>query len=570
MKLRYLLILTAACLLVLAIYILMRPAEASLLLINGKVYTVDDKQPIAEALAIRGGRIAAVGTTEHIRSTFRAAHTIDLAGMTVVPGFVDAHAHVENLGVFLMNLNLLGTSSIEEIQHLVQENVAQAPAGAWIRGRGWDQNRWPGKEFPHRRYLDAVAGALPVYLERVDGHAVWVNTAVLAIAGITADIADPPGGRFVRDTNGELTGVIIDNAVDTLDARLPDPGFEERLKAFELAGKTCIELGLTQVHDMGVDLEGMEIYRTLLRQGRFPLRVYAVLQGREAWKDYAERGPEIGAHGGYLTVRALKLYVDGALGSRGAALIEPYADDPGNRGLTLTSADDLLQAAKDASQRGFQMCTHAIGDRGNHIVLNVYQQVLKSSPGKGKDLRFRVEHAQVVDPKDIPRFAELGVLPSMQPTHCTSDMYWAQDRLGPSRLDGAYAWRSFLNHGSIIPAGSDFPVESPNPLWGFYAAITRQDHDGWPEGGWMPEQRMTRAEALKAFTIWAAYASFEEREKGSLEPGKVADIVVLSDDIMTIEPARVLNTRVEMTMVGGTVAYSAGRIQLPAADTTMK
>ena len=277
----------------------------------------------------------------------------------------------------------------------------------------------------------------------------------------------------------------------------------------------------------------------------------------EAWDAYLKSGPETQGYDGRLTVRALKMYADGALGSRGAALIEPYTDDPGNRGLTLTSSEQLKSAAMQALDKGFQVCIHAIGDRGNDIVLNVYTEVLKSNPDKAKDARFRIEHAQVLDPNDIPRFHQLGVIPSMQPTHCTSDMPWAEDRLGPKRVLGAYAWRSLLKTGCIIPAGSDFPVQNPNPLLGFYAAITRQDENGQPEGGWYPEQRMTRDEALKAFTIWAAFASFQEHTKGSIEEGKVADFTVLSGDIMKMEPGRIPDTRVEMTMIGGEVVYTA-------------
>jgi hypothetical protein len=348
-----------------------------------------------------------------------------------------------------------------------------------------------------------------------------------------------------------------------IDSVVPQPSREERTEAIRKAFRACAEAGLTQIHDMGVDLEGIAIYKDLLAQNAFPLRVYAAIDGvGEAWARYLKTGPEGTGTTGKLVVRALKLYADGALGSRGAALIEPYADDPGNRGLTLTSAEDIRNAARQALDRGFQVCVHAIGDRANHMVLNVYEELQKTDKEKAGRARLRIEHAQVLDAPDIPRFSHLGVLPMMQPTHCTSDMPWVADRLGPRRTGGAYAWRSLITAGSIIPAGSDFPVESPNPLWGFYAAITRQDHDGWPAGGWMPEQRMTRAEALKAFTIWAAYAGFQETDLGTIETGKLADLVVLSKDIMTVDPKEILGTAVAMTVVGGEIVYSA----LPGAS----
>ena len=320
--------------------------------------------------------------------------------------------------------------------------------------------------------------------------------------------------------------------------------------------KECVKVGLTEVHDMGVDLSLLKIYDQMILTGELPLRVYAAIDGPgETWDHYLKAGPDTVGHAGKLTVRALKMYADGALGSRGAALIQPYSDDPGNRGLTLTSSAALTKAASQCLDKGFQLCVHAIGDRANNMVLNVYQSVLSGAAGGGSRARFRVEHAQILDTADIPRFHSLGVLPMMQPTHCTSDMSWVENRLGPQRLAGAYAWRSLLDQGSIIPGGSDFPVESPNPIWGFYAAITRQDHAGQREGGWRPEQRMTRMEALKSFTLWGAYAGFQEDVKGSIEPGKWADLTVLSEDIMKVEPSRILDTTVEMTIVAGSEVY---------------
>jgi predicted amidohydrolase YtcJ len=312
---------------------------------------------------------------------------------------------------------------------------------------------------------------------------------------------------------------------------------------------------------MGVDSGGVAIYRSLIAGGQFPFRVYVALAGSSSgsWAGFRKSGPLKDAEGGRLAVRGVKFYADGALGSRGAALIEPYSDDPGNRGLTLTSRADLLEAAEQAIDAGFQLCTHAIGDRANAFVLDVYDEALTSRGAKGRDIRFRIEHAQVLASAEIPRFKALGVIPVMQASHCTSDMPWATRRLGPERIKGAYAWRSLLRQGSIIPGGSDFPVESPNPLWGFYAAVTRQDRDGLPEEGWNPGERMTREEALKSYTLWGAFAGFQEREKGTLEPGKWADMVVLTDDIMKIDPPKILTTRVEKTIIAGEVVYDASR-----------
>lgn len=526
-----------------------------MLLVNGIVYTLDDEQPLADAVAIRGDRIVGVGTTAALKAAYSPARVIDLQGKPVYPGFTDSHAHLENLGAALMNLSLVDALSPEEVGERAAAWARKLSPDAWVRGRGWDQNRWESPEFPTARTLDAFVRERPVFLTRVDGHAVWVNTKVMELASITAATTDPEGGAIVRDAAGNPTGVFIDNAIDLLRSHLPPPSETERTAAVERAVQECLRFGLTSVHDMGVDLEGIGIYRKLIAQGRFPFRVYAAIDGTgETWDQYRRSGPDPGD--GRLAVRALKLYADGALGSRGAALIEPYADDPANRGLTLLSEEKTLSVVTEALRLGFQVCTHAIGDRANHVILNVYEKALKSFSGKGQAARLRVEHAQVLDGDDIPRFQALGVIPVMQATHCTSDMTWAEARLGPSRLAGAYAWRSLIDAGSVIPGGSDFPVESPSPLLGFYAAITRQDAAGNPEGGWRPEQRMTREEALRSYTLWAAYAAFEEQSRGSIEPGKLADLVVLTDDIMRIPPEEILRTGVSMTIVGGEIVFA--------------
>ena len=544
---------------ILLYFLLSSPGDASMVLLNGLIYTLDDRKPLATAVAIRGDRIAAVGSDRDIRSSYRAEKTIDLGGKPVYPGFIDSHAHMESLGAALMNLDLSATSSEEEAAARVAEAARSAVRGGWIRGRGWDQNRWRAKEFPTRASLDRVSSSVPVFLTRVDGHAVWVNSKALAIAGISEKTPDPAGGRILRDRAGNPTGVLIDDAMESVQRVIPPPSVGERTEAVRRAVHACVACGLTEVHDMGVDSAGVAIYRNLIAGGEFPFRVYAALSGADSgyWARFRRSGPLKNTEGGKLTVRSVKFYADGALGSRGAALIDPYSDDPGNRGLTLTSHAELLAAAEEALDAGFQLCTHAIGDRANAFVLDVYDQALTSRDAKGRDTRFRIEHAQVLAAADVPRFSALGVLPVMQASHCTSDMPWAIQRLGPERIRGAYAWRSLLRQGSIIPGGSDFPVESPDPLLGFYAAVTRQDRGGLPREGWNPGERMTREEALKSYTLWGAFAAFQEKEKGSIEPGKWADLVVLTDDIMKIDPSNILKTRVVKTIIAGEIAYDA-------------
>lgn len=538
------------------LWFVMRPSHATLVLINGTIYTVDGRSTVVQAVAVEGDRLVAAGSNADILRGFRADTIIDLRQRAVYPGFVDAHAHLEGLGIALMTLNLVGTGSVDEIRSLVAEEIARTGGSSWVRGRGWDQNRWAEPGFPTHQMLDAVSGNVPIFLVRIDGHAAWVNNTVLSLAGITKATPDPQGGRIVRDREGNPTGVFVDAAIDTIRTLMPAATVPERTRAVRLAVEKCLSVGLTAVHDMGVDTGIVGVYKNLIAGDTFPFRVYAAIDGAgPTWDHYRARGPEIDFGGGRLTVRALKLYADGALGSRGAALIAPYADDPGNRGLTLTSSAGLHHLVDQALQTGFQVCTHAIGDRANTIVLDVYEQVLKERGLVGGDRRLRVEHAQVLDPADIPRFSRLGVIPSMQPAHCTSDMPWAVTRLGPVRARSAYAWRALLDAGNIIPAGSDFPVEAPDPLLGFYAAITRQDQQGMPAGGWYPEQRMTREEALKSLTLWPARAAFQEEVAGSLEPGKRADLVVLGEDIMSVEPSRIPRTPVEMTIVGGKVVF---------------
>jgi predicted amidohydrolase YtcJ len=531
--------------------------HVSVLVINGSIHTMDESRPRAQALAVEADRIVAVGETAELLNRYTADTTIDLGGGTVFPGFIDSHAHMEGLGIALKTLNLAGTTSLQEIQRRVRAEAAQRADTSWIRGRGWDQTKWSEQDFPSHEVLDSVSAAIPIMLMRIDGHAAWVNRRVLQLTGISKDTPDPPGGKILRSKDGSPTGVFLDNAMDTLRAVMPAISRKERMDALRLASAECVRVGLTEVHDMGVDLEQIDIYKQMLREGTLPIRIYAAIDGPgNTWEHYKKSGPEVGLYGGFLSVRALKLYADGALGSRGAALIQPYSDDPTNRGVTTTSSEKLSEEVESALQTGFQVCIHAIGDRANNIVLDVYEKALTDSNTKHKDIRFRVEHAQILALSDISRFSRIGIIPAMQPTHCTSDMYWAENRLGPERARGAYAWRSLIDAGSIIPAGSDFPVESPNPLLGIYAAITRQDLDGWPPQGWHAGERMTRLEAVKGYTVWGAFAGFQEHDKGMLRAGMWADFVVLTKDLMMVEPSEIPNARVLMTVVGGRVAYS--------------
>jgi predicted amidohydrolase YtcJ len=534
------------------------------ILVNANIYTMDARQPKAQALAIRGDRLAAIGSNEQVRALAGAGtRVVDASGRTVIPGLIDAHCHMLGLGQSLANLDLRAAASPEEVAELVRREAARRRPGEWIIGLGWDQNKYPGKQFPTHAPLTAAAPNNPVYLTRVDGHAAWVNRKAMELAGISAATADPPGGRLIREgaaAIGQPTGVLIDRAEGLVASKIPPLTPQQTREALERAAKECARFGLTGVHDAGAGGNVIEAYKQLIGEKRFPLRVYAMIGGIGATLDqYLKAGPEIDYGGARLTVRSIKILMDGALGSRGAAMLEPYFDEPGNRGLLMLSPSEFARVCDRALERGFQVNTHAIGDRANRLVLDIYEAALLGRKEFPRDHRFRIEHAQILAPEDIPRLARLGIIASMQATHATSDMPWAEARVGPQRVIGAYAWQSVLKTGARLANGSDFPVESPNPLWGFYAAITRQDHKGQPAGGWFPEQRMSREEALLSFTLEAAYAAFEERQKGSLEAGKLADFVVLSRDIMSIPPADILKTEVVRTVLGGETVYQAGK-----------
>ncbi|HSL21890.1 MAG TPA: amidohydrolase [Vicinamibacterales bacterium] len=536
-----------------------QPAPADLILVNARVYTVNPKQPTAEAVAVRGDRIARVGSASDVMALRGpSSRVLDLAGATVVPGLQDAHGHFTGLGQSLQRLDFRGTKSYDEIVEMVRKAAASARPGAWILGRAWDQNDWPEKRFPTADRLDTAAPQNPVYLTRVDGHAGLANRRALALGGVTKETKDPPGGEIIRDTGGNPTGVLIDRAQGLVSSKIPSPSREQMIDAILLADKECRRLGLTMVHDAGASGEVVEAYKQLVDDGRLQTRLYVMLRGSlAALRPHLARGPvpDYGNH--HLAVRAVKISADGALGSYGAALLEPYADRPETRGLMTTPPEEVYQQTLEASKAGFQTCIHAIGDAANREAMNIFERVQKEVPG-ARALRMRNEHAQILDAREIPRFAALNVIPSMQATHATSDMPWVPTRIGAERAaEGAYVWRKIMRTGATIANGSDFPVEEPNPMLGFYAAITRQDPQGQPPGGWMPEERMTREEALASFTLNAAYAAHMERDLGSIEEGKLADLVVVSRDIMTVPPSEILTTRVLKTIVGGRVVHEA-------------
>lgn len=522
-----------------------------MLLTNARIHTMDSAASVVDSLVIRDGRVAFAGRRADVGLSAREP-ILDLGGRTVLPGLVDGHGHLMLLARARLELDLASARSEGEIARMVAAAAQRLAPGEWISGRGWDQTRWPGQRFPTRASLDRAAPGHPVVLVRVDGHATWASGAALECAGITRHSGDPSGGRIVRDERGEPTGLLIDLAQDQIRSRVPPPSEARFDAAVEAVIAECLAKGLTGAHEPGLDLSAVASYTRLIGRGRFPFRVFAALSGRKAWSEYRDRGAPESVGDGHLTVGALKLWLDGALGSRGAALHAPYCDDPANTGLVLVPPDEVDRLTREAVSRGFHVWVHAIGDRANTLVLDVFERVRATD---GPRARLRVEHAQILAPGDIPRFARLGVVPSMQPTHCTSDMRWAEERLGSERLAGAYAWRSVLDAGAYIAGGSDFPVEDANPFHGLHAAVTRRPRDG-DDPHWQPAQRMTRDEAVRAFTIWNARSIGREVEQGSLEPGKRADLIALSDDVFTCAEERIAGLAPVLTIVSGAVVHS--------------
>lgn len=530
-------------------------APADLVVTNARIYTADDGRPMANAMAIRGGRVLFVGS-DRGALTLRGPQTrvLDAAGATVIPGIADAHVHLLNLGMALRTVNLVGARSYDEVISRIAAKARELPAGTWITGRGWDQNDWPDTRLPHHEALSRAVPNHPVYVVRIDGHASLSNAAALRLGNVTSASTDPQGGRIERTASGEPTGVLVDRAMGLVAGRIP-PATREQMRDATLAAiREVHRFGLTSVHDAGVDAGTIDVYEDLARAGQYSLRNYVMIrQDDSTLARYFRRGPQSALYDGHLWIRAIKISVDGALGSRGAALLDPYSDEPSHSGLILTPPARVKDVAVRALRAGFQLNVHAIGDRGNRVVLDAFEQAFTEVPVA--DHRFRIEHAQILHHDDIPRFAKLDVIPSMQATHQTSDMYWAPNRLGYSRSLGGYVWRSLLNTGVIIPNGTDFPVEDVDPLKTFHSSVTRQDANGWPTGGWFADQRMTREEALKSMTLWPAVAAFQERDLGSLAPGKYADFVMLDRDIMTVAPGAILGTQVLATYVAGRPVY---------------
>ena len=544
------------------------PQPADLIVTGGRIYTVDETRPIAEAFTVKGDKFVFVGSLRDAM-LYKGPQTrvLDLHGAAAYPGFIDAHAHLLGLGQALQSVDLGGSPSYEEVVSRVVARAKTTPAGQWISGDGWDQNRWPVKEFPTHDALTRAVPNNPVLLNRVDGHAVLANAAAMRAAGITAKTADPAGGRIIRDAKGNPTGVFVDNAQTLFASSAPRLTPAQLAELMHSAAVESNKWGLTEVQDMGEERATIEALESLAKDGKLPLRAYEMVTDDSAALAYFySRGPQKGLYDGHLWVRGIKLYADGALGSRGAALLAPYSDDGANTGLLVSTPEHLKERTIDALKHGFQVSTHAIGDRGNRNALDAYQAALDAVPTP--DARLRIEHAQIISPEDIPRFAKLGVIPSMQASHQTSDMPWAERRLGPVRIRGAYAWRALLNTGVVIANGTDFPVEHVNPIITFHSSVTRQDADNAPPGGWYPDQRMTREEALRSMTIWPAYAAFQERELGSITPGKYADFTILNRDIMTTAAERILGAQVVATYVGGAPVYEwkMGVIRAEAGD----
>jgi predicted amidohydrolase YtcJ len=532
----------------------------ALLLENATVYVSAEAKSRKVSILTKDGKIAFVGRAARARELAGAARRIDLSGAFVFPGWADAHGHLLGLGKSLEIANLRGAAHASEAARRMAELAPRLPAGSWIEGRGWDQNLWPGKSFPDARDLDSVLPEVPAAARRVDGHALWVNSRALAAAGIGKETPDPEGGRILRRADGTPSGVLVDNAMDLLERVIPPDSPADVARRLSAAGRACVRVGLTQVQDAsGYAVDQIAALERLAEDGALPLRVYATVSPEpDSLAAFFAKGVRVGGGSRLLTVRAIKAYADGALGSRGAALLADYSDEPGKRGLLVTPPERLEAIARQARASGWQLWIHAIGDRGNRLSLDVFRRAASAPAPPGSVSRPRIEHAQVVAPEDVPRFGREGVIASMQPVHATSDMPWAEARVGPARIAGAYAWRTLKRAGARLAGGSDFPVESENPLHGFYAAVTRQDLRGQPSGGWRPAERLTRAEALALFTSDAAWAAFEEGSRGKIAPGFAADLTVFAKDPMTAPEPEIPTIPVVLTVVDGRVAWSSG------------
>jgi predicted amidohydrolase YtcJ len=520
--------------------------KADLIVINAKIYAVDDAFQIAESFAIKNGKFLAIGKSKDIQDKYSSDEIIDLHGKVVYPGFYDAHCHFLSYGLGLQETDLVGTKSFNEVIDQVKQHALKFKS-EWILGRGWDQNDWDIKDLPDNEMLNHAFPDIPVVLTRIDGHALIANNEALKRAGINLN-SRIKGGEFLVK-NGKLTGVLIDNAMGVLNKAIPVPDKMTKKAALLKSQNNCFVVGLTTVCDAGLSFEEVNLIEDLQKSDSLKMRIYVMLSpSKENIEHYVKKGPFTSDK---LTIRCIKLYADGALGSRGACLLEPYSDDLKNKGLIVEDINKLKEICQTAYNYNFQIATHAIGDSANRLVLNIYGNILKDA----NDRRWRIEHAQVVNKEDFTLFKKYTIIPSVQPTHATSDMYWAGQRLGKERIKFAYAYKTLLSQNKWLAFGSDFPVEDINPLFGFYAAVSRMDQKFYPEGGFQIENALTRQEAIKGMTIWAAKASFEENQKGSIEIGKLADFVVLDKDIMTIDIKEVPGVKVLQTFIGGEKVY---------------
>ena len=515
-----------------------------LLVTNATVYTVDSAFSKAESFAVRDGKFVAVGSAADLKAKYEAKQEVDAGGKFIYPGFYDAHCHFYRYALALPSADLVGTTSWKEVIQRLQENRRKYPQAAWLTGRGWDQNDWPSKQFPTKDTLDLLFPDVPVLITRVDGHAALVNQKALDAAGVTAN-TPISGGTITRNAQGRLTGLLVDNATRLVSSKIPDPAPAEAARLMLQAQQNCLAVGLTSLADAGLDKANIDQLAALQQQGQLKLRLYAMLNptpGNRAY--YLKNGPILTDQ---LTVSSFKVYADGALGSRGACLVQPYADKPKETGFLLSTEKEYRALAKELAASKFQMNTHAIGDSANRIILNIYGEALKGQ----KDRRWRIEHAQVVTPADMPKFGEFGIVPSVQPTHATSDMYWAGERLGAARVKTAYAYAELLKQYGQLALGSDFPVEDINPLFGFHSAVARQDAKNYPGPGFQMENAISRPDALRGMTTWAAHAGFEEKRKGQIKPGMLADFVVLDLDLLTAPNEKLRGAKVLQTWIGG-------------------
>lgn len=522
--------------------------------VNGYTLTGDELHQF-KALAVEGRKVVAAGAEDKIINAYTDFERIDGHGKTLLPGLIDAHAHVMGLGIQELDVNVAGIESLDKTLQTIEEFAAEHPDREWITGRGWNQVLWEENEFPTASDLDEVVSDRPVFLTRIDGHAGWANSRAMELAEIDQNTEDPTGGRIIRNEKGEATGVFIDAAMNLIENSIPEITEEDRKEAFRLAMEEMSKHGLTSVHDAGIDQETWNLYSETADNDELITRIYAMISGTGSTFDaLSENGPIESYANDMLALRSVKLYSDGALGSRGAAMLEDYSDDTGNRGLLFNTQEEINQMLIKGASNGYQMNVHAIGDAGNRQVLDGFEY-LENELGDQDSLRHRIEHAQVVALEDIPRFEQLDLIASMQPTHATSDMNMAEARVGSERIQGAYAWQRFLEQGTIIAVGSDFPVEDVNPFYGLYSAVTRKDHEGMPPGGWYSEQSLSRIEALRAFTIDAAYAAHQEYLIGTLEPGKWADFIVIDRDYFEVPASEIWQTKVLETWVAGKKVY---------------